>query len=67
MTEIQEPKLNEYWTIEYGLESKTKHIVKVLENKPKEIINWRKHSFKCQYDNGDILQVHGECFIEHWI
>jgi hypothetical protein len=66
MIGLPKPKLNEHWTIEYGLNKKTRHIVKVLEDKELELPNWRVHSFKCRHDDGKELQVSGECFIEKW-
>ena len=66
MIEIQKPLLNEFWTIEYGLKNKTRHIVKVLEDKELQFPNWRVHTFKCKHDDGEELQVSGECFTERW-
>ena len=66
MSNLHKPKKGEYWTIEFGLKNKTKHIVLVLEDKELQFPNWRVHDFKCRFDDMKEVLIAGECFIEKW-
>ena len=63
-TEREQPKKGEYWHVQYGANTKTNIIVKVVSNVLEfNCANWNKDNFKCSR-NGEIISIKGELFVE---